>query len=555
MKNYIVGVLLCLAVHLEAQEQEKEKGLFFGGLESIGTWYLNDKGLEVRHPEDPVRSNTYLLLNYKYRGFSAGLQAESYEEQHLLNYNPRYENTNVATWFAQYQNEKVQLTAGYFYEQFGSGLLYRSWEDRALGINNALRGGRIVYSPTDYIIWKSIYGRQRSGFVVSRGEIFGSDVEVGLSKLFQLQTTDLSLGLTYLGRYEHYNLPNQNFNDLTNAFGIRSSFAHNAWYGGAEFDYKSKDAIVQVQEQLDNNFIKPGSALLLNIGYSTKGFGVDASFRRLENMAFFSERNAAGNQFNDRIVNFIPSLTKQHHYNLANIYVFQAQPRVYLEDETLVKAGEIGGQLDVFYEFKKGTSFGGKFGTKVSVNLAHWNALGGTFSINNPKDYDVDFIGFGRKYFHDYNIEVVKKFTNKWYTIFAYINQYYDKRLVEGQAGLVKTNILSAEGTYKFSSTRSLRVLGEHMWASADKKNWASATLEYNMNLKWSLFTTDLYNYGNDEAKKRNHYFIFGSAYRHKSTRLSVSYGRQRGGLICVGGVCRFVEENSGVTVSLNTTF
>ena len=551
MRKLRVALLLLLAVPGLAQE----KGTFNGGFESIATWYLNDKDLGVSHPEDPVRSNNYLLLNYKYKGFSAGIQAESYEERHLLNYNPRYENTNLATWYLQYQNDKIQVTGGYFYEQFGSGLLYRSWEDRPLGINNALRGGRVIFTPTDYITWKSIYGRQRSGFQISEGEIFGSDLEVGLSRLFKLKTTDLSLGLTYVGRYENYDLPDQNFDDLTSGYGARISFGHNSWYGAAEYNYKTPDAIVQVQGQLDNDFVKPGNALLVNLGYTAKGLGVDATFRRMENMAFFTDRTAAGNLFNDRIVNFIPSLTKQHHYNLANIYVFQAQSRVYLEDESLVKAGEIGGQIDMFYEFKKGSVLGGKNGTKVSVNLSHWNSLGGTYSINNPKDYDVDFLGFGRKFFHDYNIEVVKRFGTKWYTIFGYINQYYDKRLVEGQAGIVKTNILSAEGTYKFSSTRSLRVLGEHMWADADKKNWASSTVEYNMNLKWSIFATDLYNYGNDNPDARHHYYSVGSALRYKSTRVSASYGRQRGGLICVGGVCRFVDESSGITLSLNTTF
>jgi hypothetical protein len=66
----------------------------------------------------------------------------------------------------------------------------------------------------------------------------------------------------------------------------------------------------------------------------------------MENMSFYSERAANKNQFNDRIMNFLPSLTKQQHYNLANIYVYQAQPGVNLADNTVLKAGEIGGQID-----------------------------------------------------------------------------------------------------------------------------------------------------------------------------------------------------------------
>ncbi len=551
MKNTLAVCLFFIMAFASAQE----KGSFFGGFESNATWYLNDKDLGVSHPEYPLRSNNYLLVNYKYKGWTAGIQAESYEDKPLLNYNPAYEDTNIGTWYLQYQTDKISVTAGYFYEQFGSGLLYRSWEDRALGINNSLRGARVIFMPTDYITLKSIYGRQRTGFDISEGEIYGSDLDLGLSRLFKFETTDLSIGLTYVGRYEDYNFENQNFNDRTDGYGARLNFTHNSFYGSAEFDYKTEDAIVQIQGQVDNDFVKPGNAVLINLGYTAKGFGIDATFRRLENMSFNTDRAVNNNQFNDRIVNFVPSLTKQHHYNLANIYVYQAQPRVYLEDETLVKAGEIGGQVDLFYEFKKGTNLGGKFGTKVAANISNWHALGGVFQINNPKDYRTDFLGFGRKYFSDYNIEITKKFSDKWYSIVSYINQYYDKRLVEGQSGIVKTNIVTAEGTYKFSPTRSMRLLGEHMWADADKKNWASATVEYNINLKWSVYGTDLYNYGNKDEDLRHHYYNFGTAFRHKSTRVALSYGRQRGGLICVGGVCRFVDESSGVSLSLNTSF
>ena len=557
----IITKLLFLVIPISVFSQENDKGNLFGGFESNSQWYLNDKGLKDEfdnptvHPEDPLRSNSYLLLNYKYKNWSAGIQGEAYEQNALLNMNPKYNETNVATYFVQFKNDKIDLTAGYFYEQFGSGLLFRSWEDRALGINNALRGGRVIFKPTTYITLKSIYGQQRTGFDVTDSKIYGIDAEVGLSSLFKFETSDLTLGLTYVGRDEKTDIIIPKFRDLTNGFAGRLSLNHNAFYISTEYDYKSNDAVVQVTEQIDNNLIKPGSALLLNLGYSKKGFGIDATFRRLENMSFFSERAAKGNSYNDRIMNFIPSLTKQHHYNLANIYVYQSQPNVILADKDLVKAGEIGGQIDVFYDIKKGTVLGGKNGTKLAFNFSNWNALGGTFYIFNPQDYKTDFLGFGKKYFTDYNLEVTKKWTNKWMSIFSYINQYYNKKMIEETAGEVKTNIIAAETTYKFTSTRSIRVMAEHMWADYDKKNWAGATVELNLNSKLSIYALDLYNYGNDVDYLRNHYYNFGGAFRKNSTRIALNYGRQRGGLVCVGGVCRFVPESSGLALSLNTSF
>ncbi|WGU71571.1 DUF6029 family protein [Capnocytophaga canimorsus] len=51
------------------------------------------------------------------------------------------------------------MTAGHFYEQFGSGLALRLWEDRALGINNALFGGRIKWNLQDIFQLKVLGGK------------------------------------------------------------------------------------------------------------------------------------------------------------------------------------------------------------------------------------------------------------------------------------------------------------------------------------------------------------------------------------------------------------
>lgn len=557
MRKFIFYNILLFSFQLYSQE----KSNFYGGFESNAQWYLNDSGLKDKfnettiQPENPVRSNNYLNLNYKFKTFTAGIQTESYLENALLNYNPGYKNTNIGTYFLQFKNDKIDLTAGYFYEQFGSGLLFRGWEDRNLGINNALRGGRIIFKPTKFITLKSVYGQQRTGFSVANSKIYGTDLEIVVSDILKYKTTEITLGLTFVGRDEKTEIEEPNFKDLTNAFAGRVNISQNSFYASSEFNFKAKDAVVQVTDQVNNNFIKPGNALLINAGYSKKGFGIDATFRRLENMTFYSERASKGNSFNDKIINFVPSLTKQHHYNLANIYPYQAQPNVRLADETLVKAGEIGGQLDVFYDFKKGTALGGKTGTKIAVNISNWNALSGTFNITNPKDYKTDFMKFGKKYYSDYNIEIEKKWNKKWQSSLSYINQYYNEKLITETYGLVHANIIGAETTYKFGTSRSFRMLAEHLWADADKKNWAAATLEFNVNSKLSFYASDLYNYGNDELFLRNHYYNIGGSFRKNSTRIALNYGRQRGGLVCVGGVCRFVPESSGVSLSLNTTF
>ena len=66
-----------------------------------------------------------------------------------------------------------------------------------------------------------------------------------------------------------------------------------------------------------------------------------------------------------------------------------------------------------------------------------------------------------------------------------------------------------------------------------------------------NFFISDIWNYGSSEL----HYYNFGGSYSIGRTRLSANYGRQRGGLICVGGVCRYVPESNGYNLSLSYSF
>ena len=43
-----------------------------------------------------------------------------------------------------------------------------------LGINNAIRGVRVKYNPTDYLDFTALYGQQRIGFELSEGTLQGS---------------------------------------------------------------------------------------------------------------------------------------------------------------------------------------------------------------------------------------------------------------------------------------------------------------------------------------------------------------------------------------------
>ena len=534
-----------ISISLSAQEYS-----FSGNFTSFAQYYIDDKKTGDFTEEDRLRSNNYLRLNGQINKFTFGLQLEGYAPQAILNYSSSFDKQiGVATYFANYKDKKLDITAGYFYEQFGNGLIYRSWEDRQLGLNNALRGGKIKYRPFQYLQLMGIYGKHRVGFDVSKGEIYGFNIELNISEALKFESANLNFGFSIINRSQAIDNAAKGFNKNTYAYSGRLDYSSNNFYSNVEYVIKNKDALFEFGS-VNTNALSKGNALLYNMGYSYQSFGVNATFRRLENMSFYSDREINDNIDNEQLVNYLPSLTKQYDYSLANIYVYQTQSK--LAFSPFEKAGEIGGQFDVYYQFKRETFFGGKYGTNVAVNVSFLYGLDAQFNHDN-RTYNADLLSFGRKYFNDFNIAMRKKWSKQWSSIFTYINLYYNKEYLEERSGKVDAQIAVIDATYQFLSEKSVRFEAQHLWTNDDRKNWLAGTVEFNVSSKISLFANDSYNYGNEI--KRIHYYSFGGSYTKNSTRVSLNYGRQRGGLICVGGVCRIVPESTGFGFNLSTSF
>lgn len=245
------------------------------GLESNSQWYIDDDKiiLSEEDAEDRLRTNSYLKADYSIGNFDFTTQLEIYESKSLLNYSPDLNGIDLGIVQAKYQNNKrnLEITAGHFYEQFGSGLTLRFWEDRQIGINNALLGGRLKYSPVEGINTTFLSGKQRigMGFDLSESTLYGVDVETNLSTLSSWNDTDLSLGFSYVGKYENLEKEYDLLPKMVNLFSGRINFSKGNFYSGAEYVYKSKDALVEygiINQESQNT----GNALLLNFGYSKK---------------------------------------------------------------------------------------------------------------------------------------------------------------------------------------------------------------------------------------------------------------------------------------------
>ena len=145
MKVLIVGFVLIIAVFtLPGFGQGvdiQDVGTISGSLQSDIQTYTQDTLIGAPEVPERILSNTFFNLLFTRGKFTAGIRFESYQGP-LLGIDPRYGTSGNGTGlgipyrFAKYADDNFEVTAGNFYEQFGSGMILRTYEERNLCFDN-----------------------------------------------------------------------------------------------------------------------------------------------------------------------------------------------------------------------------------------------------------------------------------------------------------------------------------------------------------------------------------------------------------------------------------
>lgn len=550
--------LLLSATLLSLSLSAQEGGQIHGNFSTDAQYYNVDSAIGAVVPNQRLAANAWANLIYTNGPFEAGTRFESYTPA-LAGYpaGVPYSGSGIGYRYAKYKQSDLEVTVGNFFEQFGQGMIFRSYEERYLGVDNAMDGIRLKYMPMRGIHLKGFIGQQRLNFVNQAvkgvGIVRGIDAEVSLSELLDSNWTsanNLILGGGFVSKYQEDRDPSLVLPENVGAYALRANFTTPKWNLYTEYAYKINDP------NNKNGFIyKDGQALLVNATYSVRGIGLSVGAHSFDNMFFQSDRSAA-TPF-DLNINFLPPLAKQHTYNLpATLYPYATQPN-----------GEVATQGELFYKWKKGTKLGGKYGTKLALNYSVAYALD-TTRLNTVDDtarigYRTAFFSPGkRRYFQDMNVELRNKVSDHWEFALTYLNVWYDIDIIQGKPGQppVHADIVILEGLHNFNDKNSLRFELQHLSTKQDQGNWATALAELTFSPHWFVAAMDQYNYIGDaklEAKgqKQLHYPIGSVGYIRGGNRFQVNYGRQRAGIFCVGGVCRQVPAANGLTLSVTSTF
>ena len=580
MKKFLLflGVALCATFCVnEASAQIKAgEGQVSIALESNNSYYMEDQTLEkigLVKPDERTRgnfgSNDYIKVDYSKGRFSAGVQVDAYLPglygYDMYTYQQRDTKlTGFLTKYIQWEDQNWGVRVGDIFDQFGNGLIFRSYEDRALGFNNSLAGARAHYNFNNMVSVKVVAGMPRLYDVRSNNLVYGADLALSISDMVGWENGIIGIEGSYVGRRDSdisaFNVEDWETGEITNILAGKEML--NMVSGRLNFEFAGVTLRGEYAAKLNEDLFNPtlptakGNVIYLDLGYNYKRFSASATFRRMENMTTAIDNRPVGIG-GGNVMNYVPLLTRQHTYSLANLNPYRGS--------SVHTGGEIGGQLDLYYSLRNPKARGKYW--NFHLNFSMFNTVD---HFNQIYQQDME----GRNVWLDLNFDVERQWNKQVKTTFLYSFQRWDEEINHYDSPMAhycRSHIFVGDVTYKFNKKHSMRFEAQYLASNDYEGDWVAATIEYNLAPKFSFYVSDMWNcekmqdgaYGNyymdlDTYEGDNyllHYYQVGASFTHNSFRAQLSYGRNRAGFVCSGGVCRFQPAYTGFNLAMTLSF
>lgn len=555
MKNLLWAFcLLFMGAQLSAQIQ----GVFSGSLETNFNLFQRDSLIGAanipQYDNQLTGGELWLNLNYSINGYDMGVRFDMFNNSNLLNPTGSYTDQGIGRWFIRKTTDKLQIEAGYLYDQIGSGIIYQAYEVRPQLIDNALYGGSVKYKINDDWFVKGFMGRQKFLFDQNPASLKGIYGEGFYSFGSEEKPINIAPGVGIVNRTMDDEVVNSLLTTISNytneadrvapTYNTYLTTVYNTltyqgitWY--VEGAYKSAESFFNPDAPLSDEVFgkylnESGTTLYTSLGFAKGGLGIALEAKRTENFDFRSDPRL---RLNRGLVNFIPPMNRFSTYRLNTRY----SPATQLLNEKAY-------QVDISYKFNK----------KWSANVNYSN-----ISRLNDDLYK------GEKLYDEKYVEVVYKHKRKWQLTTGLQLQEYNQDVYESKPGVdnVKTITPFADFLYKFSRKKSIRVEAQYMDTEQDFGSWAFALVEVGLAPHWLFEASAMYNTApnpkktqiptNPETgeKRKLLYPTLGAVYIHKGNRFSLRYVKQVQGVVCNGGVCRLEPAFSGLRFNMTSNF
>lgn len=559
LKLLITGFFLFVGISVRAQQNES--GTFTGNFQTFANFYEQDDRIGANtevYKKAKSSVDAWLFLNYEFKGFSFAARFDGFQNSPLLDPQGMFSKQGIGFWQVTKAFDNFQITAGYFYEQFGSGMLFRAYEDRNIGIDFALQGVRVKANLTDKLKLKGFSGQQKGSYLT--GDRFGVAPQVisGLNAEYRTKfgsQINYEVGSSVVNRVLDNATMNRLVNDI-NAYPVNERFLPKynvygfnfyntisvkdfSFYG--EYNYKSAEAMATPDGS--KLFSSDGNILFTSASYS-KGrmgknkqmsFGVNAQYKRIENFSF---RTSPYESLLNGMIAYLPSITKQNTYRLLARY-----------NSVVQELGEQAYQADFVFTPKRGTT--------LLFNISHVESLKANGINGKPERlFDELYAEIQHKFKKD---SKGRQFAFKGGVQTIFYNQ--DRYEIKPGYDNVYAITPFGELTWKYKRSKSLRLETQVLETKQDLGSFVNVILEWNLAPKWSFAIGDMVNHkpnrqdGSPVSDEIIHYYSVFSSYTKASTQFTLAYIKQVEGVNCTGGICRVEPAFSGLRFTINTAF
>jgi len=529
--RYWLPLLFCLCEHTAFAQ-----GTFFGSLQVNPYFYVRDSSIGAAGTPhyDNLKSSTDGWLNLDYTNdkylFDLRVRLDMFNSSNLHTPGVPYSAIGIGNFYIRKRGEKYKITGGYFYDQFGSGIVFRAYEDRTLGIDNSILGIHAEVEPIKQLKIKAFTGVHKNRLDLFKPVILGMNLESNLTlgekvRLIPgasivnrvLDQSSMDFVVSTIETYE----PEDRFVPKYNVyvFGVYNTLTIGdfSWY--VEGVGKTSEAIVNAGGTLIN---EAGNVIYTTLNYSRSKFGAALQFKRTENFPF---RTSPKEALLDGIVNFIPPVTRQNSLRLPARYNAAVQ-----------ELEELAYSADINYS---------PIAKKLTLN----------FSYAEVRDFNKE-LKF-REAFGNVELKFKKEWKGNGGLQFVQYDQLFYEGEVYGDYELVNAITPFAEFTWKVNRKHSLTFDAQAQFSDEDFGSWLFGQVEYSIAPWLSIAVSDMYNYqpNPERIPEKVHYYNFFTSFTYDSHVLTLAYVRQVAGIVCTGGVCRYEPAFSGVKLTLNSSF
>lgn len=497
-----------------------------------------EKDTSINAAETPLYENllsggeAWMSVRYSNYGFTGFLRMDVFNNSNLRTPTQPMSGFGIGAWSISKEWKGLTATGGYIYDQIGSGILFRAYEDRGLLIDNALVGLSLKYKLTPNVVVKGFTGQQKNVFERYQPIIKGLNVEgdwqagksvhltpgIGLMNR-TLDATSMGTIVTNIN-----NLPLENrfvpkYNMYAFTFYNTLTAGDFSWY--VEGAYKTSEAIANPIDQLNPNKLinSDGNIVFTTLGYARKGLAVTLTGKRSEH---FVMRTSPNEILNFGMLNWQPIIAQIRPQRVIARYTPPS-----------LDFSEIAGSANVLISPNDEVDF--------SLTYTHINTLE-DLKLYREIYGEANFRNLGDNILLDVGAQYLE-----------YNQEFYQTK---PGAGIVYAITPFAEFTYRMKRNQSLKVQAQYMETKQDFGSWAYLGLEYAIAPRWSFALSDMYNVKpqSHDISGRHFYNAF-VAYSYNAHRFTLAYVKQVEGVNCTGGVCRWEPAFSGVRMGITSSF